>query len=87
MKRFLLIGTLFCTAALLGLGITLFLPSEAGAWECDETTRITMFKCVSDECTDPNFPVEKLDCGSSNPPGHYCDCYHVSCQLRCPPGW
>ena len=85
MKRFLVIGAVFCAAAVCGLGLTLFLPPDAAAYICDTEARLTMFKCTSPNCTNPNLPVEVLDCGTSDPPGYYCDCYHVRWQLKCPP--
>ncbi|MDH3890250.1 MAG: hypothetical protein OEV49_04135 [candidate division Zixibacteria bacterium] len=87
MKRFLLIGTLFCTAALFGLGITLFLPSTAVACHCDENDRQPWFDCEDPGCT-PELPVGLYDCGTWDgyciPPGTPCNCQFVRCQLKCP---
>ncbi|MDH3890248.1 MAG: hypothetical protein OEV49_04125 [candidate division Zixibacteria bacterium] len=87
MKRFLLIGTLFCTAALFGLGITLFLPSDAYAGICIEAERQAYFDCADAACSPPT-PVGVYDCGTwdgGNDPGGPCNCQFIRCQLKCPP--
>ncbi|MDH3890249.1 MAG: hypothetical protein OEV49_04130 [candidate division Zixibacteria bacterium] len=85
MKRFLLVGALFGTAALLGFGIVLFLPTDASATWCDTNDRFTWFDCDDPVCSEPT-QVGVYDCGSDwFPWGRLpCDCVFIRCQLKCP---
>jgi hypothetical protein len=83
MKRLLLIGAVFCTAALFGLGISLFLPADAYADPCDRENRQDWFDCPSAQCP-PNLPNAKYDCGTLYGTGGPCDCYFIGCYKGCP---
>jgi len=82
MKRFLVISAVFCTAALFGLGIGLFLPTNANADICDPLDRQDWFECPSALCP-PNFPNAKYDCGTFQGSGGPCDCSFVGCYKGC----
>ncbi len=82
MKRFLLIGTVFCAAAFVGLGLALMAPTDAGADPpCDEFDRQDWFDCPSDTCP-PNLPNAKYDCGTDYK-GKPCNCQFVGCYRGC----
>ncbi|MDH3890246.1 MAG: hypothetical protein OEV49_04115 [candidate division Zixibacteria bacterium] len=81
MKRLLLIGTVFCAAALLGFGVTLFMPPDAQATECNHSYPQTVWDCSSGTC---NFPLcAKYDCFTVTPCcGEPCQCTFVGCFLK-----
>ncbi len=81
MRRFLVIGAVFCVATTFGTGVTFFVPSEAAAECCDEENRFTWFDCEDPICP-PETPVGVYDCGQR---GYHipCDCHIIRCQLKC----
>jgi len=82
MKRFLVIGAVFCAAAFIGLGVGLFLPADANADICDTNDRQDWFECPSASCP-PNLPNAKYDCGTFLGSGGPCDCQFVGCYKGC----
>jgi len=83
MKRFLLTGTVFCAAAILGIGVTLFLPSNAVACICDFYDPQVMFECDSPLCSAPT-PHALFDCFTCVGTGAPCSCTFRECRTRCP---
>ena len=82
MKRLLLIGTLFCTAAILGMGVGLFLPTDAGAGECHMEQPQYIAECPSASCP-PQTPNAIWRCGTTVPGGAPCGCYLIGCGILC----
>ncbi len=85
MKRFLLIGTLFCTAALIGLGIGLFLPPDVEAGICAKEERQIICN-PDDPACGPILKAGVYNCGTyyGGQPYDTCDCYFVGCYRGCP---
>ncbi len=84
MKRFFVIGTVFCCAALIGIGVGLLTPSDAYAVECDEEDRQHFIECDANPCLGHKQQYALWDCGTEHPSGHPCNCILVGCYEGCP---
>jgi len=82
MKRFLKVGMLFCTAAILGMGITLFLPGNASACICLPEVWQPLYDCDSPLCSEPT-PHAVYDCGTCSGSSNPCGCVFKECRTRC----
>jgi hypothetical protein len=80
MKRFLVIGAVFCVAAVVGLALVAIMPSTANAGHCNEQERQTWYECDSPICRTSIEPHAKWDCGTEKGGGHEpCNCKLVHC--------
>jgi len=83
LKRFALLGTVFCMAALLGMGMVVGLAGNAQASECDLGQQQPYIECNAAICDGlPGFHALYW-CGTDSLTGEPCACTFTSCIKFC----